>query len=198
MTLARAAFGQNTLIKQVALVLAGTLLIAVAAKITVPMYPVPMSLQVLAVLLVGFAYGARLGAVTLLVYLAEGAMGLPVFTPTTAPGLAAFAGPTAGFLVGFVFMAWAAGMVSDRGIRTVVPLAIAGIVISALLYVPGLAWPAGVASAFGIEAGWAGLSMDRIFAGFAAPFLLGDALKAVIAAVIVTGAWSFLGKRDAD
>ena len=112
MTLARAAFGQQTLIKQVLLVIGGTLLIALAAKVTVPMYPVPMTLQTLAILAVGFAYGARLGAITLVAYLAEGLAGLTVFSATTPAGPAAFVGPTAGFLIGFVGMAWAAGWVA--------------------------------------------------------------------------------------
>lgn len=196
MTLARAALGAGQIWKQVAMVLAGTALIAVAAKIAVPFYPVPMTLQTLAVLFVGFAYGARLGAITLSVYLAEGLMGLPVFSPTTPAGIAAFVGPTAGFLVGFVFMAWAAGWVADRGAKRLVVLIPAALAISALLYVPGLAWPAGIASVFGIDAGWVGKSFEKLIAGWMAPFLIGDAVKAVIAALIVSGAWTVLRKKE--
>jgi len=193
MTLSRAALGDLGLIKQVFLVLAGTVFIALAAKISVPMIPVPMSLQTLAILLVGFAFGSRLGAVTLLAYLAQGAMGLPMFTPTTALGAAAFVGPTAGFLLGFVFMAWAAGWAAERGIaRGIAGTVFAALVISALLYIPGLAWPLAVAGTLGVDAGWAGLSLAQAWGGFAAPFMLGDVVKAVIAALIVSGGWAAL------
>ena len=79
MTLSQAAIGTGGLARKAMLVLAGSAFIAVAAQISVPMFPVPMTLQTLAILMVGFAYGSRLGAATLLAYLAEGAMGLPVF-----------------------------------------------------------------------------------------------------------------------
>ena len=79
MTLTQAAFGADTFTKKLALVVAGTMFIAIAAQISVPFFPVPMTLQTLAILIVGLSFGARLGAVTVLAYLAEGAMGLPVF-----------------------------------------------------------------------------------------------------------------------
>ena len=144
MTLSQAVTGSTSLLKQVLMVAGGTAFIALAAQISVPMLPVPMTLQTLAILMVGFTFGARLGAATLIAYLAEGAMGLPVF----ANGMngVAFAGPTAGFLVGFVGMSWAAGWAAERGLaRGFVGTALSAIVISALLYVPGLAWPALVA-----------------------------------------------------
>ena len=108
-TLLSATLGQEGLIRKALLVLGGTILIALAARTSVPMIPVPMTLQTLAILAVGFTFGSRLAAITLLAYLAEGFAGLPVFSPTTLIGPAAFAGPTAGFLIGFVGMAWAAG-----------------------------------------------------------------------------------------
>lgn len=198
MTLSRAAWAKDSLLRNVVLVLAGTAFIAAAAKISVPLGPVPMSLQTLAILLVGFAFGSRLGAVTLIAYLAEGAMGLPMFTPSTLPGTAAFAGPTAGFLVGFVFMAWAAGWAAERGIaKGFLGTAVAAIVISALLYIPGLVWPLAVAGSFGIAEGWAGAEFAQTWVWFAGPFLLGDAIKAVLAALIVTGAWAALKSRNA-
>ncbi len=193
LTLSQAALGELNLVKKVLLVLGGSLFIALAAQVSVPMIPTPMTLQTLAILIVGFSFGSRLGAATLIAYLGEGLMGLPVFA-NGMNGLA-FAGPTAGFLVGFVGMAWLAGLVSDRGIKGFLPLAAAGIAISALLYIPGVAWPMGVASLFGIEAGWVGLPWDKIWAGFMAPFLIGDAVKAVLAALVVSGGWNWLAKR---
>jgi len=193
MTLSSTLVRSNSLGAKALMVLGGSLFIAAAAQVTVPMYPVPVTLQTLAVLLVGFAYGARLGAVTLLAYLAEGAMGLPVFAGF-ANG-AAFFGPTAGFLVGFVGMAWLAGLAADAGVRRVLPLSVAAIVISALLYVPGAAWPMAVAGTFGLEGGWVNISASGIWTYFMAPFLIGDAVKAVLAAVIVTGAWKAVARK---
>lgn len=195
-TLSAALIGRQTLTRKIAMVLAGSLFIAAAAQVSVPMYPVPMTLQTLAVLLVGLAYGARLGAATVIAYLAEGAMGLPVFA-NGANG-AAFFGPTAGFLVGFVGMAWLAGLVSDRGIRRVVPVALACIAISAALYVPGVAWAMGADALLGLDASkWGADSFASIWAYYMSPFLIGDAVKAVIAALVVSGAWAVIGARRA-
>lgn len=184
----------DSLLRQSGLVLGGSLLIAIAAQVSVPMYPVPMTLQTLAILLVGFALGSRLGALALVAYLAEGAMGLPVFA--NGMSTAAFAGPTVGFLFGFIGLAWLAGFAAENGMtRNVATTAISAIVASALLYIPGAIWPMFVASSFGIEAGWVGIGTDKIWAWFMAPFLLGDLVKAIVAALIVTGAWKALRKN---
>ncbi len=194
MTMARALWPSHTLSRDAALIVGASLLVAIAAQVSVPMVPVPISLQTLAILMVGFALGASRGAAALTLYLGYGAAGLPVFA-NGMNGLA-FVGPTAGFLIGFVGMAWAAGWAAERGLaRGFFGTALAGIAISALLYVPGVAWPMGLAGAAGIEAGWVGLSADRIWAGFVAPFLLGDAIKAVLAALIVSGGWSLIRRR---
>lgn len=193
MTLSQAVIGTGSTARKAMLVLAGSAFIAVAAQISVPMLPVPMTLQTLAILMVGFAYGARLGALTLVAYLAEGAMGLPVFA-NGMNGLA-FAGPTAGFLIGFVAMAWAAGFTAERGLaRGVVGTALSALLISAALYVPGLAWPALVAGGFGFEAGWVAQDAGFYWTWFVTPFLLGDAVKAVIAALLVAGGWKALSR----
>lgn len=183
--LSRAVIGQETLLKQAALVMGGSLFIAMAAQISIG-WPVPMSLQTLAILTVGLTFGSRLAAATLLAYLAQGAMGLPVF----ANGLSTLAlvGPTAGFLYGFVAMAFLAGLAIEKGIaRGVVSTALVGMVLSAALYIPGLAWPAAVL----------GKTMPELWAGWMAPFLLGDALKAVLAAMVVWGGWKALEARRA-
>lgn len=185
-TLSAAILGRETLTKRILMVLGGSLLIATAARISVPMYPVPMTLQTLAILTIGLTFGARMGAATLAVYLAQGAMGLPVFAPNTLPGLAAFTGPTAGFLVGFLFMAWLAGLASDRGwTRSFTGAALTALAAAALLYVPGLAWPAAVM----------GKTMPELLSGWMLPFLAGDAVKAVIAALVVTGGWAAVKAR---
>ena len=179
MTLTKALVPAPTLAQKAAMVLAGTALIAISAQISVPFFPVPMTLQTLAVLLVGFALGARLGALTVLAYVAEGAMGLPVFSGFKA-GLG---GPTTGFLLGFVLMAFVAGWAADRGLRSVLGLAAVALLASALLYVPGVAW---LATAIGFE--------KAVAAGML-PFLAGDAVKAVLAALVVTGGWNLLARR---
>ncbi len=178
--LAKAALGQDSLLKKAGLVLGGSLFIAMAAQVSIG-YPVPMSLQTLAILIVGLSFGSTLGAATLLAYLGWGAMGLPVFANgMSAPALV---GPTAGFLYGFVAMAWLAGLAVEKGLaRGVVTTALCGIAISALLYIPGLAWPAAML----------GKTLPDLWAGWMAPFLMGDAVKAVIAAMVVWGGWKTL------
>lgn len=194
MTVAQIRSGQRTGLHKAALVLGGTAAIALAAQISVPMYPVPMTLQTLAILMVGLTLGARLGAVTLLVYLAQGAMGLPVFA--NAGNGAAFFGPTAGFLIGFVGVAWAVGWAADRGLtRSVLGAALVCMVASVLLYIPGLAWPMAVANIVGLEGGWVGLSWGAMWQGFVAPFVMGDMVKAVLAAVVTTSAFAALRRR---
>ena len=187
MTLATQALGRPTLLKQAGLVLAGTLLIAVAAKVTVPTWPVPSTMQPLAVMLVGFAYGSRLGALTVVAYLLEGLAGLPVFSTTTPAGPAAFMGPTAGFLIGFVPMAFLCGRGTERFGGRIVPLALTGLASVAVLYVFGAAWPLGIAAAMGIGAGWATLSVATVVEKFVLLFVLGDVLKALVAALVTAG-----------
>ncbi len=192
--LSKAFIGQKTLLHKAALVLAGTILIAVAAQISVPFYPVPVTLQTLAILIVGLTFGSRLGALTLVAYLAEGAMGLPVFA--NGGSFPSLIGPTAGFLFGFVGMAYLAGLAVEKGLaRGVVTTAMTGIVISALLYIPGVAWPMAIAGMAGISGSWVGSTADVIWTYWMAPFLLGDAVKAVIAAMVVSGGWAALKAR---
>lgn len=196
-TFLTAKIGAQGALGRTLLVLAGALFIALAAQVSVPMWPVPVTLQTLAILLVGFAFGSRLGAATVIVYLAQGFMGLPVFTPSTMPGLAALFGPTGGFLLGFVVLAWIAGFAAERRLaRGVIGTALAALLASAVLYVPGVLWPMGLAAAVGIEAGWAGQGLGFYWAHFVAPFLIGDAIKAVLAAVLMTGAWSVLRRKS--
>ena len=186
MTLSKAILPAQPLAIRAAMVLAGSALIGLGAQISVPMVPVPMTLQTLAILIVGLSYGARLGGLTVLAYLAEGAAGLPVFAGGQA-GLAYMGGATAGFLAGFVGMAMLAGLAADRGIRGPVATALVALAASAALYLPGLAWPALVM----------GKALPDLLSGWMLPFLAGDALKAVIAALIITGAWTVLKARKA-
>lgn len=196
MTLAKALVPSQSLVTRALMVLGGSLFIALAAQVQVPMIPVPMTLQTLAVLIVGLTYGARLGALTLVAYLAEGLMGLPVF----AGGMnaIAFAGPTAGFLVGFVGMAAIAGYAADRGVKGLVPTALVSLLASALLYVPGVAWAMSLAKVAGLDtAAWGADNFGMVWEYYIAPFLMGDVVKAAAAALIVTGGWAMLKGRKA-
>lgn len=180
MTLTQAVLPSRSIVANVALVLAGTALLALSARVSVPMYPVPMTLQTLVISLIGLTYGSRLAAATLIAYLAEGAIGLPVFS---AGG--SLVGPTSGFLWGFVGMAWLTGFMVERGFdRSFAKLFIAAFVPALLLFVPGVI---GLKLVTGM--GW----QAALMAG-AVPFLLGAVVKAVIAAMAVKGGWSMLGK----
>lgn len=126
-----------------AFALLGSAALAASAQITVPMWPVPATLQTLVVLLLGALGGARLGLASVLLYLAEGAMGLPVFAGGAA-GPAVLAGPTAGFLVGFLPAAWLAGFARGALARQALVLTAAHLV----LFVPGVLW---LATVVGLE-----------------------------------------------
>lgn len=168
------------LVRGVLLALLGSLLVAVAAQIQVPMYPVPMTMQPLAVLVIGAAYGSRLGAATLLLYMAEGAVGLPVFAGLKG-GAAHLIGPTGGYIVGFVVAATTVGWFAERGWLRSVLLSIAAMTLGvALIYLFGAGW---LATLIGFE---------KAIAGGVLPFLLGDAVKVVLAALIVPGAWALV------
>ncbi|MDO5658832.1 MAG: biotin transporter BioY [Paracoccus sp. (in: a-proteobacteria)] len=183
MTLTQAALPERSLLTNTLLVLAGTALLALSAQVSVPMIPVPMTLQTLAISIIGLTYGSRLAALTVIAYLAEGAMGLPVFA-NGASG-AALMGPTAGFLFGFVAMAWLTGVMVERGLdRGFARLFVAAFIPAMLLFVPGLV----------VLKMFTGMGWQAAFMAGVAPFLLGAVVKAVIAAMAVAGGWKALSK----
>ena len=164
----------------------GTALLAVCAKIQVPLKPVPVTMQTFAVLLIGAAYGWRLGVATLLLYAAEGFVGLPVFAGATA-GPAYFAGPTAGFLLGFVLAVAVVGGLAGKGWdRNPATQAAALVIGNLVLYVPGLLW-------LQTFTGW-----GRLWQAGALPFLFGDALKLALAAVLLPLAWDIIQRARGD
>ena len=168
------------------LTVTGSLLIWLAAKIQIPFYPVPMTMGTFAVLAVGMAYGWRLGTATVLLYLAEGAMGLPVFagTPEKGIGLAYMLGGTGGYLVGYVLAAASVGMLAQRGWgKNILTTSLAMLVGNVLIYVPGLLW-------LGILFGW-----DKpIIEWGLTPFVLGDLAKLALAAALMPITWKLLGR----
>lgn len=166
-----------SLMAQIVLVLAGSALLAISAQISVPFYPVPVTGQTLVVLMIGMAYGSRLGAATLLAYLVEGGMGLPVFANGGA-GWAYLAGPTGGYLTGFLVAAFILGLLAERGMgRGPVSTALAMLVGTAMIYLFGATW---LSSFIGFE---------KALAAGVMPFLYGDVLKLVVAAGLMPLAW---------
>ncbi|MCB1489755.1 MAG: biotin transporter BioY [Bauldia sp.] len=177
------------------LVLAGTALIAVAAKVRVPIWPVPVNLQTLAVMAIAAAYGSRLGVITVVAYLAEGLAGLPVFTntPPLAAGPAYFLGPTGGFLIGFIVIAYVVGLAADRGwSRSIPKLAAALLVGEVIMMALGFAWFAWFAH---LSDGQVGPGIAFAWQWGVQPFILGDLLKIALAALAVPAVWGLLARR---
>lgn len=168
---------------QVALAFAGTLLLTVAAKTKVPLGLVDLNLGTLAIMLIGAAYGWRLALATVLLYMAEGAAGFPVFqgTPERGIGLLYMAGSTGGYLVGYVFLAAIAGWAADRGFDRN-PFKLGAFLLAGAVIVLGLGF-AWLSTLIGAEKAW--------LAGVA-PFILGDLIKVALAASLIPAVWSLL------
>ena len=171
---------------QIVLAVLGTLVLTLSAKTKVVLGPVDMSLQTLVVLLIAASFGFRLGVATLLLYLAEGAMGFPVFqsTPEKGVGIAYMLGTTGGYLAGFVVMAAIVGWAADRGFDRN-PIKLFGVMLAAnaIMLTMGFAW---LATLIGAEKAWAfGV----------VPFIVGDLIKVALAAALVPAVWSLLPKR---
>jgi biotin transport system substrate-specific component len=131
--------------RQVALLVGASLVVALCARITIPLMPltpVPLTVQNMGVLLVGLLLGSRRGFAALALYLVEGAVGLPVFSQsaTGLVGIAHILGPTGGFLMVYPFVAFLAGYIFERGTRSFVRAAIAGFLAEILLFAGGLTW----------------------------------------------------------
>ena len=128
--------------RQVALVVGGSLVVALCARITIPIpgTPVPLTVQNFGVLLVGLMLGSRRGFAALALYLAEGAMGMPVFSPGGAGGIAQMLGVTGGFLLAYPLVAALAGYIFERGRKSFARAALAGLAGEILLFASGLTW----------------------------------------------------------
>ena len=171
------------------LALAGSLLLTLSAKVQIPFWPVPMTMQTFVVLVLGAAYGPRLGMATMLLYLAEGALGLPVFagTPEKGIGIAYMMGPTGGYLAGFVLAAGLTGWMAERGWdRSVAGVLIAMSLGHLVILGLGALW---LAQLTGWEKAWLfGL----------APFWAATILKTLLAAAVLPLAWRTLGHPRGD
>ena len=174
-------------------VVLGTLLITICAKINVPVWPVPVTLQSFAIAALAAAFGLRIGVATVALYLLEGAFGLPVFAGVSA-GIPYLMGPTGGFLIGFLLLAAIVGYAADRG-ASGKPLTLfaAMLVGDAVLFVLGFAWLLFMAG----QAQWIDQAnvVASAFAKAVQPFIVWDILKMALAALTVTGAWKLFSKR---
>ncbi len=188
-TLLEAAWPQDINARRVSMAVAvvfGVCLLTLSAKVQVPFWPVPMTMQTLVVLMLGMAYGSRLAAGTVVAYLLAGAAGLPVFagTPERGIGLAYMMGPTAGFLVGFVLAAWIVGLLAERGWdRSFLTCGAAMIAGHLAISLSGVVWLAvlmGTTKAIDI-----GL----------VPFLASSALKTALGTAAMPLIWRIIARR---
>jgi biotin transport system substrate-specific component len=169
-------------LRDVLLVVAGSLLVAALAQVRIPLpfTPVPITGQTFAVLLVGAVLGSRRGAASLLLYLMEGSLGLPVFAGG-AGGLVHVFGPTGGYLLGFVAAAYLVGRLAegglDRRFRSALLVLLAG---EAVIYLFGVTW-------LGFFIGF-----QKALAAGLLPFVIGDAVKLVAAALALPAAWKLV------
>lgn len=170
-----------------ATIVAASLLLALSAKISVPFYPVPLTMQTFVVIGLGLALGPWRGLAAVLLYLAEGAAGFPVFagTPDKGIGIAYMAGPTGGYLLGYVPAVLVAGLLAGRGWdRRPLPAMAAALLAGAVIYIPGLLWLGAV------------IGFDKpVVALGLAPFVFGDVVKAMLAALVFPTAWKALEGR---
>jgi len=189
----------RSLTTDLVLIVAGAALTAVAAQLSVPMWPVPITAQTFAVLLVGSTLGSLRGALSLAVYLVMGVAGLPVFADGTSGSL--LGSTTGGYIVGFIFAAALTGFLAERRWdRRAVGTLVSFLAGSATIYLFGLPWlfvvlngmpQATLLSAFGT-----GDVLLATIVGGLLPFLIGDAIKALVAAGLLPTTWRLIHRAD--
>jgi biotin transport system substrate-specific component len=168
-------FTQSKILKNLFVILVGTVLLAISSKIKIPFYPVPMTMQTFVVLVIGIGFGWKIGIATVALYLFEGLIGLPVFsgTPEKGVGFIYFTGPTMGYLIGFLFTIFFAGRFNyqDNLIFNFIKLTFA----TSFIYILGMLW-------LGVLIGW-----DKpIFTLGAQPFLLAELFKILLATFFIS------------
>lgn len=175
----------SRLVWQILFAVAGTAILAISAKTKVPFGPVDLSLQTLAIFLIGAAFGARLAAATVVLYLVEGMFGLPVFqgTPEKGIGLAYMMGPTAGYLAGFLVAAVIVGWAADRGLDRRLPHFAAAVLLAEIAILGlGFSW---LAVLIGAEKAW---QFGVV------PFLVPDLIKVALAALLAPACWAVVAR----
>ena len=171
--------GINTYLKYILLIVFGTILLAVSSKIQVPFWPVPMTMQTFVVFIIAMAYGWKLSFITLIAYLIEGAIGLPVFAK--GGGLLYLTGPTAGYLYGMAIAAGVMGYLADLGygqtiIKCIFPLLIGTIIV----FVLGVGY---LSTIIGLE--------KALVAGLL-PFIPSELFKIALALFIIPSIWKYI------
>jgi biotin transport system substrate-specific component len=163
------------------LVIVGAVVLTLSAKVQIPFWPVPVTLQTLVVLLIGVVFGLRLGIATVAVYLAEGAIGWPVFAG--GGGTEYFIGPTGGFLIGFLVAAGVVGYLAEHGFdRKWQTALVVFLVGDAVLFAFGVAW---LSYLYGFSKA---ISLGLL------PFLLAEAVKITLAMAALPFAWKYIGR----
>ena len=184
-TLVDTVWKDRSLVRNIVIAIVGSLLLYASAKIKVPFYPVPMTMQTLVVLMIGMVCGWRLGMATVALYLVEGALGLPVFsgTPERGIGLVYMTGPTGGYLVGFLFAAGLCGWLAEKGWDRNMLTTFAAMVLGTLLiYACGVYWLGTV------------IGLGKAFEVGMRLFLWGDLLKVTLAMLLLPTVWKLLKK----
>ena len=164
--------GSITYVKNILLVLLGSLLLAVSSKVQVPFWPVPMTMQTFAVFLIGMTYGWKLSLFTLLAYIVEGLLGLPVFA--TGSGLAYLIGPTAGYIYGMFFAAILIGFLSEKGFSNTYLMSLISLLAGSFII-------------FFIGVGYLGLIIgyDKAISFGLLPFIPSEIFKIMLAVAII-------------
>lgn len=176
----------RSIVSDLVLVSTGAALVAIAAQVVVPLWPVPITAQTLAVLLVGSFLGALRGALSMGLYALLGVVGLPVFSDASS-GVSVLLGPTGGYIIGFIFAAaftgWIAQRAWDRKVLRSILGFLGGTVVTFAL---GLPWLAFVLN----------LDLQQTLVGGLYPFLIGGVVKSLLAAGIITLGWSYITRDD--
>ena len=173
--------GLGEVVMTFALLMIGVGILAISARIQVPFYPVPVTMQTLAVMVIAMAYGSKLGSATLFSYLLAGFLGAPVFAG--GAGFAYMAGPTGGYLAGFLAAGVVLGALADRGwTRNWQTTAAAMVLGTAIIYFLGVAWLSQL------------IGFDKAITFGVMPFIYGDILKLLIAAMSVPFMWKLVSK----
>jgi len=183
-TLSTALVGDRGLARAT-LVIAGALMLTVSAKVQIPLWPVPMTMQTFVVLVIGMAYGTRLGMATVVAYLLVGALGLPVFagTPEKGVGLPYMLGPTGGYLLGFLIAAALLGKLAEKGwdrgwLKSLGAMTLGHVLILGC----GVLWLS------------ASLGVERAVALGLTPFIVATVFKTAMAAVVLPTAWKAIAR----
>jgi biotin transport system substrate-specific component len=179
----------------IAMTVVGSIILALSAKVQVPFYPVPMTLQTFAVMAIAAAYGSRLAVATVVLYLLEGFFGIPVFanTPPGIPGPAYFLGTTGGFLIGFIALAFIVGYAADKGWDRSIPRLFAAMIVAdAVVFAVGFAWLAWFAH---LASGGMGIGPGSAWVNGVYNFLLADLLKIALAALFIPTSWTLIDRR---